>query len=192
MRYRFSRPGIRSARVAEVAQPVGDRRGRTCRSPALQRRRRARWRRCVAPARREWRAARPRPRSAAASTRPARRSSHRRARRRVPPRATCVRTRELRGLRLKKVTDARTRRAMRHQQRIVGVEHDRAIGARDAADDRLDLGQLGQRVQALQVEVIGADVGQHAGVVRLVRQAAQQDAATGRFEDGNLDLGVVA
>ena len=72
-------------------------------------------------------------------------------------------------------------------QRIVGVERDRAVGSRDAADDRLDLGQLGQRVDALQVQVVGADVGQHARVVRLVAEAAQQDAAARRLEDANVD-----
>ena len=56
------------------------------------------------------------------------------------------------------------------------------------ADRRLHLGQLGQGVDALQVEVVGRDVGQHARVVRLVADAAQDDPAAGGLEDGDVDV----
>ena len=62
------------------------------------------------------------------------------------------------------------------------------LGLCDPGDHRLDLGQLGQRVQALQVQVVAADVGQHARIVRLVAQAAQQDAAARGFEHGQVHV----
>ena len=76
----------------------------------------------------------------------------------------------------------------RRDERVVGVEDDPAVGLRDPADRRLDLGQLGQGMDALQVEVVGRDVGQDARVVRLVADAAQDDPAPGRLEDGDVDV----
>ena len=46
----------------------------------------------------------------------------------------------------------------RGDERVVGVEHDPAVRLRDPGDGRLDLGQLGQRVDALEVEVVRRDV----------------------------------
>ena len=43
-------------------------------------------------------------------------------------------------------------------------------------------------MDALQVEVVGRDVRQHARVVRLVAHAAQHDPAARRLEDGDLDV----
>ena len=42
---------------------------------------------------------------------------------------------------------------------VVAVEDHPAIRSRDAADRRLHLGELGQRVNSLQVEVVRRDVG---------------------------------
>ena len=74
-------------------------------------------------------------------------------------------------------------------ERVVAVEHDPAVRVGDPADRGLDLGQLGERVDALQVEVVGRDVGQDRGVVGLVAHAAQDDAAAGRLEHGDVDVG---
>ena len=71
---------------------------------------------------------------------------------------------------------------------VVGVEHDPAAGLGDAADRRLDLGQLGECVDALQVQVVGRDVGQNARLVRLVADAAQDDPAAGGLEDRHVDV----
>ncbi len=71
---------------------------------------------------------------------------------------------------------------------IVGIEDRPALGPRDPADRGLHLGQLGQRVDALEVEVIRADVGEDAGVVGLVAHSAQDDPAAGRLEDGDVDV----
>ena len=76
----------------------------------------------------------------------------------------------------------------RGHERVVGVEDDPAVGLRDPGDHRLDLGQLGQRVDALEVEVVGADVREDAGVVRLVADAAQEDPAARRLEHGDVDV----
>ena len=76
----------------------------------------------------------------------------------------------------------------RGDQDVVGVEHDPAVRPRDPADRRLDLGQLGQGVDALQVEMVGGDVRQHAGVVGLVAHAAQHDPAARRLEHRDLDV----
>ena len=81
-----------------------------------------------------------------------------------------------------------TRRATAATSGIVGIEHDPAVGLGDAADRRLDLGQLGQGVDPLQVEVVGRHVGQHARIVRLVADAAQDDPAARRLEDRDVDV----
>ena len=77
----------------------------------------------------------------------------------------------------------------RRDVEVVGVEDDPAVGLRDSADRRLDFGQLWERMDALQVEVVRRDVGQDADVVRLVADAAQHDPAAGGLEDRDLDVG---
>ena len=102
----------------------------------------------------------------------------------VPPddrRAAVGQEREVRDVRPDPPRD-------RRHVRIVAVEDDPAIGLRDPADRRLDLGQLGQRVDALQVEVIGGHVRQHARVVRLVADAAQDHPATRGLEHGHVEV----
>ncbi len=73
-------------------------------------------------------------------------------------------------------------------QVVVGIEDDRPLWLGHPRDHRLHLGQLGQRVQALQVQMVAADVGQHARVVRLVAKAAQQDSAARRFEHSQVHV----
>ena len=43
-------------------------------------------------------------------------------------------------------------------------------------------------MDALEVEMIGRDVGHDAGVVRLVAHAAEDEAAPGGLEDGDIDV----
>ena len=109
-----------------------------------------------------------------------------------PPPATCRRTRggpsPLGVHREEGDVGADASRDGRHQG-IVAVEHDPAVGLRDPADRGLDLGELGQGVDALQVEVVGRHVGEDRGVVRLVAHPAQDDPAAGGLEDRDVDVG---
>ena len=57
---------------------------------------------------------------------------------------------------------------------VVRVQHDPAVRLRDAGHDGLDLGQLGQRVDALHVHVVRRDVGDHARLVALVAHARRR------------------
>ena len=71
--------------------------------------------------------------------------------------------------------------------RIVGVEH-RGPGARHGLDEGgLDAGQLRNRVDAVQAEVVGGDVGDHGHVVAVVAEPLAQDAAARDLEDGGID-----
>ena len=72
---------------------------------------------------------------------------------------------------------------------VIAIEHDPAIGFRDPADRGLDLGELRQGVDALQVEMVGGDVGEDARVVRFVAHPAQDDAATGGLQHGYIEIG---
>ena len=78
--------------------------------------------------------------------------------------------------------------APRHgrDERIVGVEHRDAVRPGDAHDRGLHLGQLGQRMDAVEVQVVRADVRQDGRLVRLVADALQDDAAARRLQDGHL------
>ena len=67
-------------------------------------------------------------------------------------------------------------RDARHE-RIVRVEHHQPVGPGHAAHRRLDLRELGERVDALEVEVVRGDVGEHARLVGLVAHAPQHQAA---------------
>ena len=78
----------------------------------------------------------------------------------------------------------------RRDQVVVRVEHHHAVGSRDAADDRLHLGQLRQRVDAVEVHVVGADVGQDGCVVRLVADTPQHHAAARGLEDRDIQVRV--
>ena len=71
----------------------------------------------------------------------------------------------------------------RRDERVLRVEDDDTERSRHAPDDRLDLRELGQRVDALEVEVVGRDVRDDRGVVRLVPEAAKQETAPCRLED---------
>ena len=54
-------------------------------------------------------------------------------------------------------------------------------------DDALDVGQLAERVDAAEAQVVAGDVGHHGDVVAVVAQALAQDAAAGDLEDGGVD-----
>ena len=78
--------------------------------------------------------------------------------------------------------------ADRGDERIVAIEHDPTVRLRHPADRRLDLGELRQRVDALEVEVVRRDVGEDADLVRLVAHAAQDESAPGRLEDRDVEV----
>ena len=76
-------------------------------------------------------------------------------------------------------------------QRIVGVEHGRA-GARHGLDEHgLDGGQLADRVDAVQAQVVAGDVGHDGDVVAVVAQALAQDAAARDLEHARVDRRVL-
>ena len=76
-------------------------------------------------------------------------------------------------------------RHLQHE-RIVGVQH-RAIG-RDLDHDALDLGELLERVDALQAEVVGLHVEHRADVDFRHAHAGAQQAAARRLEHRDVDL----
>ena len=77
----------------------------------------------------------------------------------------------------------------RRDERIVGVQDGPAARSRRPGDRRLHLGELGQRVDPLEVEVVRRDVRDHAGVVRLVAHPAEDQPAARRLEDADVDVG---
>ena len=54
-------------------------------------------------------------------------------------------------------------------------------------DDALDVGQLAERVDAAEAQVVAGDVGDDGDVVAVVAQALAQDAAAGDLEHGRVD-----
>src|SRR6478672_290372 len=74
-------------------------------------------------------------------------------------------------------------------QRIVCVEDRPAAGPCRAGNRRLHLGELGQGVDPLEVEVVRRDVRDHARVVRFVAHPAQDQPATRRLQDAAVDVG---
>ena len=75
---------------------------------------------------------------------------------------------------------------------VVGVEH--GAVARDLDDDALHLGELLERVDALDAEVIGGDVEHRADVARAIAHAGAEEAAArsiGRKEDVGGDVEIV-
>ena len=72
--------------------------------------------------------------------------------------------------------------------RVVRVEHHPAARFRDPADRGLRCRQLRERVHPLQVEVVGADVRQDAGLIALVADAPQEDPAAGRLQHGHVHV----
>ena len=72
---------------------------------------------------------------------------------------------------------------------VVGVQHVPARGSRDPRDQALDLRELVDGVDALQVEVVGADVRHHGDVVVPHPDAPQQDAAARGLEHRHVGVG---
>ena len=76
-------------------------------------------------------------------------------------------------------------------QRVVGVEHGVAVARHRLDDDRLDVGELLDGVDAAQAEVVGLHVEDDGDVVALVAESLAQDAAAGDLEDGEVDARVL-
>ena len=74
---------------------------------------------------------------------------------------------------------------------VVGIEHGRARARHGLDQDRFDVGQLRQRVDALEPQVVTGHVGHHGHVVAVVAQALAQDAAAGDLEHGSVDRRVL-
>ena len=69
--------------------------------------------------------------------------------------------------------------------RVVGVEHG-AVGG-DLDDDALDLGELIERVDALEPEVVGGDVEHGADVAAREAEPAAEQPAARRLQHGHVD-----
>src|SRR6185503_8818782 len=76
-------------------------------------------------------------------------------------------------------------------ERVVGLEHCRAV-VRHGLDDRsLDGGQLLDRFDVADTQVVAfADVCDHRDVATIETQPCAQDAAAGRFQHGNVNHGI--
>ena len=70
---------------------------------------------------------------------------------------------------------------------VVGVEHRLAVAEDRLGHDRLDLGQVVERVDAAQAEVVGGDVGDDGDVAAVEAEARAEDAAAGGLEHGVVD-----
>ena len=79
----------------------------------------------------------------------------------------------------------------RRDGRIVRVEHDRPAVPDLLGDQRLDVNQLVEVVDAVVAEVIGGDVGDHGDVGLVVAQAPPDDAAARGLQHRRLDCRVV-
>ena len=70
---------------------------------------------------------------------------------------------------------------------VVGIE-DRGPGARHGLDDdALDVGQLADRGDPAEAQVVAGDVGHDRHVVAVVAETLAQDPAAGDLEDGGVD-----
>ncbi len=79
--------------------------------------------------------------------------------------------------------------AHREDPGVVAVEHRPAAAPGDPRDHRLHLGELVEGVDALQAEVVGADVGHHRHVVAGDPDPLEQDPAARGLGDGELHAG---
>ena len=69
---------------------------------------------------------------------------------------------------------------------VVGVEHRRPGARHRLDDDALDVGQLADRIDPAQAEVVAGDVGHDGHVVAVVAEALAQDPAARDLEDGRV------
>ncbi len=74
------------------------------------------------------------------------------------------------------------------EQRIVGVQHQRAVRVERPRHRQLHGGEVIEVVDAVLAEVVVADVGDDGDVRTRHRKPAPQDAATRRFEHGRVDV----
>ena len=85
------------------------------------------------------------------------------------------------------MTDPEQWRRHGGHQRIVGVEDRHPVARHRLHDDLLDAGQLLERGDAAQPEVVAGDVQHDGHVVALVAEPLAQDAAAGHLEHGEVD-----
>ncbi len=78
--------------------------------------------------------------------------------------------------------------AHREHARVVGVQHHPALGTRDPRDGCLDLGELVDRVDAVEAEVVLGHVRDDRDVVVQHADPAEQDAAARRLEHRDVGL----
>ena len=74
---------------------------------------------------------------------------------------------------------------------VVGVQHGRPRARHGLDDDALDVGQLADRVDAAQTEVVAGDVGHDGHVVAVVAEPLAQDPAARDLEHGRVDSRVL-
>ena len=83
-------------------------------------------------------------------------------------------------------------RPLPHRQdaRVIGVQHDPPVGARDPRDGRLDLCELIQRLDTVEPEMVARDIGDDGDVVLHRADPSQEDATSRRLQDRYLDSGL--
>ena len=74
--------------------------------------------------------------------------------------------------------------------RVVGVEHVPPFRPRDLCHGGLHLGELIERPDPVQIQMVGGHVGDHADVVVQRADASKEDATPGRLQHGQLDAGL--
>ena len=79
----------------------------------------------------------------------------------------------------------------RDHQGVVGLQDGHAVRSDDSDDRALNVGQLFERLNAGQTEMVTlADVRDDGDVAAVIAQAFAEDAAAGRLEHGRVDLGI--
>src|SRR3954466_13820465 len=74
-----------------------------------------------------------------------------------------------------------------HDPVIVGVEDQRTASLHPFGDERLDMGNVLERLDPVLSDVIQLDVRYHSDIGPVVAKAAPNDAAARRLEDGDLN-----
>ena len=82
---------------------------------------------------------------------------------------------------------ARATSPHRSDQRIVGIEYGKAVPRHRLHNDRFDICELVERVDAAEAQMISLDVQYDPHVVALIPQTFAQDAAACHLEDSEVD-----